>query len=87
MTDASSPTRRFTRGRSLSDRERSGLEALAAGHSTVSASVELGLSPHTVRTYLETAMGKLEARTRVHAVAIALRRGEIEQVNETTATD
>jgi DNA-binding CsgD family transcriptional regulator len=39
--------------------------------------VRLGLSPETVRTHVRNAMDKLEAHTRVHAVAIALRQGEI----------
>ena len=37
--------------------------------------IGLCISPATVRTHVENAMQKLEARTRVHAIAIALRQG------------
>ena len=36
------------------------------------------VSPHTVRTHIKNGMRKLEARTRAHAVAIALSEGAIE---------
>lgn len=38
----------------------------------------LDVSPHTVRTHIKNAMRKLDARTRAHAVAIALCDGAIE---------
>ena len=37
----------------------------------------LVLSSETVKTHIRNAMSKLEAHTRVHAVAIALREGYI----------
>ena len=37
----------------------------------------LVLSSETVKTHIRNAMGKLEASTRVHAIAIALRKGFI----------
>jgi two-component system response regulator DesR len=62
----------------LSRRERSVLEQLATGNTTEEAAGELHLSPHTVRTHLKSAVRKLGARTRVHAVAIALAGGVID---------
>ena len=78
MEESPHRARRFARSELLSSRERAVLEALATGHSTATAAAALCLSPHTVRTYLSTAMGKLGARTRTHAVAKALARGEIQ---------
>lgn len=57
----------------LSRREREILELVSKGMSTDDVAEELGLSAHTVRTHVKNAMRKLEATTRAHAVAIALR--------------
>jgi hypothetical protein len=38
---------------------------------------ELVVSVETVRTHVRNAIGKLQARNRVHAIAMALERGEI----------
>ena len=61
----------------LSPREREVLDLLAQGLTGEEVAARLGLSPETVRTHVRNAMDKLEAHTRVHAVAIALRQGEI----------
>jgi DNA-binding NarL/FixJ family response regulator len=61
----------------LSPREREVLDLLAQGLTGEDVAARLGLSPETVRTHVRNAMDKLEAHTRVHAVAIALRQGEI----------
>jgi DNA-binding NarL/FixJ family response regulator len=61
----------------LSPREREVLDLLAQGLNGEEVAVRLVLSPETVRTHVRNAMEKLEANTRVHAVAIALRQGEI----------
>lgn len=61
----------------LSPREREVLDHLAKGMTGEEVAVRLGLSPETVRTHVRNAMDKLEAHTRVHAVALALRQGEI----------
>jgi DNA-binding NarL/FixJ family response regulator len=61
----------------LSPREREVLDLLAKGLNGEEVAVRLVLSPETVRTHVRNAMEKLEANTRVHAVAIALRQGEI----------
>jgi DNA-binding NarL/FixJ family response regulator len=57
----------------LSRREREVLQHLAHGLTTEGVGKELYLSPATVRSYAENAMHKLDAKNRVHAVAIALR--------------
>src|SRR4051794_22697200 len=62
----------------LSEKERSVLRELAHGHSTEQIAGLLVVSPHTVRTHIKNGMRKLEARTRAHAVAIALSEGAIE---------
>jgi len=62
----------------LSNRERDVLGGLACGESTEQIGLSLTMSPHTVRTHLRNIMRKLEARTRAHAVAIAIGDGAIE---------
>jgi DNA-binding NarL/FixJ family response regulator len=57
----------------LTVREREVLELLSAGHTTEAVAGSLFLSPATVRTHVESAMRKLGASNRVHAVAQALR--------------
>ncbi len=70
--------RRAAPGRKLlSPREREILELLAHGLSGEDASKQLYLSSETVRTHVRNAMAKLDASTRVHAVALAMQRGEI----------
>jgi DNA-binding NarL/FixJ family response regulator len=61
----------------LSPREREVLELLSKGLSGEEAAKRLFLSSETVRTHVRNAMSKLGAATRVHAVALALQRGEI----------
>ena len=70
----------FVGGRSarLSARERDVLGRLACGESTEQIGLSLAMSPHTVRTHLRNIMRKLEARTRAHAVAIAIGDGAID---------
>jgi DNA-binding NarL/FixJ family response regulator len=57
----------------LSQREREVLQLLADGMTTDRAAEQLFLSPTTVRSYAESGMHKLAARSRTHAVAEALR--------------
>jgi DNA-binding CsgD family transcriptional regulator len=64
--------------RRLSGRERAVLGELAQGRATEEIASSLVLSPHTVRSHVKAAMHKLGARTRAHAVAIALSAGVIE---------
>jgi DNA-binding NarL/FixJ family response regulator len=62
---------------SLSKREREIIELLAQGMTGEQVADHLVLSSETVKTHIRNAMSKLEAHTRVHAVAIALREGFI----------
>ena len=65
------------RRRGLTERERQVLTLLARGYSGEEAARELGVSAETVRAHVRNAVTKLHARTRLHAVVIALQRGEI----------
>jgi len=69
-----SPARKTARP--LSARERDVLRLLASGDSFVEIGLELSISPDTARAHTQRAMTKLGARTRTHAVALAL-RGEL----------
>ena len=62
---------------SLSKREREIMDLLAQGLTGEDVASQLFLSSETVKTHIRNAMAKLEAHTRVHAVAIALREGYI----------
>ncbi len=62
---------------SLSAREREIMSLLAEGLTGEEVAERLFLSAETVKTHVRNAMSKLEARNRVHAIAIALRQGEI----------
>ena len=53
------------------------LQAVADGRTAFEASVELGLSYSTVRTYIKTARERLGASNTTHAVALAFRQGLI----------
>jgi DNA-binding NarL/FixJ family response regulator len=71
-------SRRSTeRQSSLSAREREILDLLAQGLTGEAVAEQLVLSAETVKTHIRNAMTKLEANTRVHAIAIALREGYI----------
>jgi DNA-binding NarL/FixJ family response regulator len=75
-----SPTLLMTQGSeaTLSEREREILQLLAEGYHTEEVARRIGLSAETVKSDMKRAIGKLEADTRVHAVAQALRRAIIE---------
>jgi DNA-binding NarL/FixJ family response regulator len=62
---------------SLSKREREIMDLLSQGLTGEDVAERLVLSSETVKTHIRNAMTKLEAHTRVHAVAIALREGYI----------
>src|SRR5215203_2881489 len=62
----------------LSEREREILQLLAGGLHTDEVAARIGLSAETVKSDTKRAIQKLEADTRVHAVAIALRKALIE---------
>jgi DNA-binding NarL/FixJ family response regulator len=63
--------------RVLSKREREIMDLLAQGLTGEQVAEKLFLSPETIKTHIRNAMNKLEANTRVHAIAIALREGFI----------
>jgi DNA-binding NarL/FixJ family response regulator len=76
-----SPTLLMTQGIAdapLSEREREILQLLAEGYHTEEVARRIGLSGETVKSDTKRAILKLEADTRVHAVAIALRQAIIE---------
>jgi DNA-binding NarL/FixJ family response regulator len=64
-------------GASLTEREREVLALLAAGLPNRAIGGRLGISEHTVKTYVAAILDKLDAATRAEAVAIGLRRGLI----------
>ncbi|HEV7459147.1 MAG TPA: response regulator transcription factor [Solirubrobacteraceae bacterium] len=64
-------------GHLLSGREREILGMLANGMNGTAIARDLMISSETVRTHVRNAMRKLAARTRVHAVTLALKRHEI----------
>lgn len=58
-------------------REREVLALLASGLPNRAIGARLGISEHTVKTYVASLLDKLHAATRAEAVAIGLRRGLI----------
>lgn len=61
----------------LSSSELRVLALVAQGGSTEETAEALSISPHTVRTHMRNVMRKLEASSRAHAVAIAIREAAI----------
>lgn len=62
----------------LTRRQREILQLLANGESTTVAARELDLSEETVKTHIKTAIARLGARNRTHAVSIAMRESLID---------
>jgi len=62
----------------LSPREIDVLTQVARGHSNLQAADNLGLLPNTVKSYLKTAMRKLQAGNRVQAITAARDAGLID---------
>jgi DNA-binding CsgD family transcriptional regulator len=62
----------------LTKRQRETLQLLADGNSTEDVARRLHLSAETVRTHTKATLARLGARDRAHAVAIALRSGQID---------
>lgn len=61
----------------LSPREREIMHLMAEGLTADAIATRLVVSVETVRTHVRNVIRKLQARNRVHAIAIALERGEI----------
>jgi DNA-binding CsgD family transcriptional regulator len=68
-TTNSRPTRTCTK------RELEVLALVADGYSTKEIAQALWITEETVRTHVRRVLGKLDARTRAHAVSIAYRDG------------
>ncbi|WP_291535336.1 helix-turn-helix transcriptional regulator [Brevundimonas sp.] len=62
----------------LSPREHECLIWVTRGKSSGDIGSILGLSPRTVDSYLEKVCSKLRVRTRIEAVAVAVRAGVVE---------
>jgi DNA-binding NarL/FixJ family response regulator len=62
----------------LSPREREIMHLMAEGGTAEAIGTALGVSVETVRTHVRNVIRKLQARNRVHAIALALQRGEFE---------
>lgn len=62
----------------LTPREREILQLLADGMSNADVATKLFISQETVKSHVRHILGKLEADTRTHAVAIALREAIID---------
>lgn len=62
----------------LSPRELDCLRWVSRGKSSSDIGIILGLSPRTVDSYIEKACSKLRVRTRIEAVALAVRNGVID---------
>jgi PAS domain S-box-containing protein len=65
------------RGQELTPREREVITLLALGLSGAEIAERLVLSPETVRIHVRNARQRLGARTRAHAIALALESGAI----------
>ena len=65
-------------GQPLSEREREILQLLAEGFHTEEVARRIGLSVETVKSDTKRVISKLQADTRTHAVAIALRQAIID---------
>jgi DNA-binding NarL/FixJ family response regulator len=66
-------------GSDLTKREREVLQLLADGKSNEAVARELVLSKHTVRNHVQNVLGKLEAHSKLEAVAIAVREGLVKR--------
>jgi len=87
MSGNGEPRKRRGSGDPLSLREREILGLLGAGETGEQIAAALVLSPETIRTHIRNAMTKLGASSRTHAVALALRRGEIEYADNSGGVD
>jgi DNA-binding CsgD family transcriptional regulator len=62
----------------LTPREREVFQLLARGRTAPEIAAALFISPATVRTHVQNGVGRLGAKTRVEAISIAMKNGEIE---------
>jgi two-component system response regulator DevR len=66
-------------GSDLTKREREVLQLLADGKSNEAVARELVVSKHTVRNHVQNVLGKLDAHSKLEAVAIAVREGLVKR--------
>jgi DNA-binding NarL/FixJ family response regulator len=66
-------------GWDLTKREREVLQLLADGKSNEAVASELVVSKHTVRNHVQNLLGKLQAHSKLEAVAIAVREGLVKR--------
>lgn len=71
----------------LTNREREVMTLAAAGGQSADMAERLFLSPETIKSHIQNAMGKLGAHTRAHAVAIALVTGQIAWSDDALPSD
>jgi LuxR family transcriptional regulator, quorum-sensing system regulator BjaR1 len=66
----------------LTEREREILALTAAGYGDKAIAARLGISERTIRFHLSECERRLGAANRAHAVAVALKSGEIDVLAE-----
>ncbi|WP_177200749.1 response regulator transcription factor [Roseateles sp. YR242] len=64
----------------LTRREQEVLDLLTEGLCNKNIARRMAIAEGTVKTYVKAVLGKLEARTRAHAVTVALQRGMVTQL-------
>ena len=64
-------------GAELTDREREVLTLLALGETNQTIAKQLNLSPETIRAHTRSARDRLGARSRSHALVLAMRQGQL----------
>lgn len=77
VAGASPADEQQTEPAALTKRESEVMGLVALGANTDEIAQRLTITPETVRTHAKNAMHKLGARSRAHAVALALTRGEL----------
>lgn len=63
---------------SLTDREKEVLTLLALGETNATIADQLHLSPETIRSHTRSARLRLGARSRSHAIALAIHSGQLD---------
>jgi len=71
----------------LGEREVEVLAVLARGLTSLEAADQLGISVHTLRTHVKNIVAKLEARSKLEAVLIAIREGRVTLPPDSDLTD
>lgn len=61
----------------LTEKERTALVWAAEGLTTKQIAQQMGISPHTIKDHLTSAMRRLGAVNRTQAVLIAVRTGQV----------